>query len=267
MTKLQKLAITVFLMVALQFSDAKESKLQAIPSNLNDAWRLYLNTDAKRDPGIQFPYFECFQRAAVAHDLPVTLLLALARGESDFDARAVSSANALGLMQILWPGTAQHLGINRQSELFKPCVNVDAGARYLKELLTHYRGNLHRALAAYNYGPSRIPVKQSSIPKGANWYSGYIYRHLIYVLGDMELQSVPRLTGRNHADRKLTLITFSTPYRAEAFVNRLQKREPGMKFDWFRAGIKEFDVVMLYSSQSDLTRGRRLLKQAGFTAK
>ena len=123
------------------------------------------------------------------YDLPETLLLAVARGESDFEPTARSKANAHGVMQILWPTTARHLGIYRLSELYDPCTNIDAGARYLKELVARFDGNLHLALAAYNYGPERISADVANIPKGATWYSGYIYRHLDYVLGDGRVSS------------------------------------------------------------------------------
>lgn len=91
-----------------------------------------------------------FLVAALEYGLPESLLLAVARGESDCEARARSRANAHGVMQILWPDTAKHLGINRLSDLYEPCTNIDAGARYLKELLARYDGNVHLALAAYN---------------------------------------------------------------------------------------------------------------------
>jgi len=139
---------------------------------LEGRWRTYAAGAAETRPALEFPYAHCFQQAATAHDLPETLLLAVARGESDFQPKARSHANAYGLMQILWPGTAKHLGLERLSELLEPCTNVDAGARYLRELLENYDGNLHRALAAYNYGPSRIPKTGQDLPDGAVWYSG-----------------------------------------------------------------------------------------------
>ena len=245
---------------------AAKRRLEVTPGQ-SDAWHQYLIENALREPKFEFPYEHCFRRSAAAHGLPVTLLLAVARGESDFNPRAVSHANALGLMQILWPGTARHLGINRRSRLFDPCTNVDAGARYLKELLTHYDGDLHRVLAAYNYGPSRVPVKGGTIPKGAQWYSGYIYRHLSYVLGKgtQKKKDAPKENYRD--ERKLLLIAFGTPYRAEAFVENLQQTAPGVRLDWFRDDVKTFKVVMLYNGQDDLVRSKRLLRRAGFTVR
>ena len=169
-------AVLLFALAATG-SSAKEN-------DYDSAWQAYTNSGTGIEPVYRFPHATCFGAAAVEYELPETLLLAVARGESDFEATARSRANAHGVMQILWPDTAKHLGIHRLSQLYDPCTNIDAGARYLKELLELYDGNLHLALAAYNYGPRRIPSDGRPIPSGANWYSGYIYRHLQYVLGE-----------------------------------------------------------------------------------
>lgn len=257
----------VFGCLMLATASAQANTLLIVPPGLDDAWRQYLAEDATREPDLEFPYENCFRRSAAIHGLPVTLLLAVARGESDFNPRAVSRANALGLMQILWPGTAHHLGIYRRAELFQPCKNVDAGARYIKELLIDYGGDLHRTLAAYNYGPSRIPVKGSHIPNGASWYSGYIYQHLAYVLGNGAPKTKAAHKENYHDKHKLELITFGTPYRAAAFVENLQQTAPGVRLDWFREDVKSFKVVMLYSGKSDLARSKHVLYRAGFTVR
>jgi hypothetical protein len=166
-------------------------------------------------------------------------------------------------MQILWPGTAKHLGIHRLSDLYDPCTNIDAGARYLKELLAHYDGNLHLALAAYNYGPGRIAQDGSAIPSGANWYSGYIFRHLNYVLGTNQARPAVADTLYS-AIGQSTLLTFGEPYRAEAFIERLEARSPGLSLDWFRRGTGEFEVVMTYVSREEFDRSARQLESAGF---
>jgi hypothetical protein len=147
--------------------------------------------------------------------------------------------------------------------IWDPCTNIDAGARYLKELLGHYNGNLHLALAAYNYGPRRIPVDGGTIPSGANWYSGYIFRHLNYVLGDGE-------AGKPVGDAlyselgQSTLVTFGEPYRAEAFVESLEEQAPGLKLDWFRRGTGEFEVVMTYADRQEFDSSAKMLRSAGF---
>ena len=226
------------------------------------AWQRYLARETSIDPDYRFPHANCFRAAARSHRLPETLLLAVARGESDFNATARSRANAHGVMQIQWPETARHLDIHRLSDLYDPCTNIDAGARYLKELLARYDGDLHLTLAAYNYGPSRIPKNAVTIPSGATWYSAYIYRHLDYVLGDRRNDPVaPSLysdVGRS------VLVSFGEPYRARAFVERIETRVPNVKLDWFRKGVGRFDVVLTYDDKEEYTASAQLLTRAGF---
>jgi hypothetical protein len=232
-------------------------------TNLDKAWRDYLANDTDLAPSYTFPHAHCFTRAANAHDLPETLLLAVARGESDFEPTARSKADAYGVMQILWPGTANHLGIHRLSELYDPCTNIEAGTRYLKELLERYKGNVHLALAAYNYGPGRIATNGQNIPSGAEWYSGYIYRHLGYVLGDR----APMNTGARQLYSDLgrtTVVRFGEPYRAAAFIEQMEAYAPDLELDWFRQGVGQFVVILSYADRDEFTRSANLLSRAGF---
>jgi hypothetical protein len=80
------------------------------------------------------------------------LLRAVIEKESGYLPCAVSSAGAQGLMQLM-PATAAGLGV---ADPFNVRENVDAGARFLKQLLDRYDGNLVLALAAYNAGPNRV---------------------------------------------------------------------------------------------------------------
>ena len=227
------------------------------------SWQDYLASRADLEPAYRFPHATCFKAAALAHDLPESLLLAVARGESDFEPTARSRANAHGVMQILWPGTARHLGIHRLSELYDPCTNIDAGARYLGELLQRYDGNLHLSLAAYNYGPGRIATNGRNIPPGAQWYSGYIYRHLNYVLGENKGRKPVPDTLYSDIGQS-TLLTFGEPYRAEAFIERLEGSSPELNLDWFRRGTGEFEIVMTYANREEFERSARRLRSAGF---
>ena len=227
------------------------------------AWRNYIENDTSLKPSYQFPHASCFRAAAASHNLPETLLLAVARGESDFEATARSRANAHGVMQILWPGTANDLGIHRLAELYDPCTNIDAGTRYLKQLLQRFNGNLHLALAAYNYGPQRIAANTTDIPSGALWYSNYIFRHLNYVLGDRQTRPRPGEHLYSELGRS-TLVSFAEPYRAAAFVNGLEQRSPDLQLDWFREGVGEFSVVLIYEDREHFQKSARLLASAGF---
>jgi soluble lytic murein transglycosylase-like protein len=90
-----------------------------------------------------------------------SLLRALIRQESLFEAAAKSRAGALGLMQLM-PTTARSLSKSvlgqryRKSFLYDPGINARLGAAYLKNLLNQYDGRVLWALAAYNGGPGRI---------------------------------------------------------------------------------------------------------------
>lgn len=235
----------------------------ASDAGLDRAWRDYLVNDTGVAPGYTFPYEHCFTRSANAHGVPQTLLLAVARGESDFEATAKSRADAYGVMQILWPTTANHLGIDRLSELYDPCTNIDAGTRYLKELLTRYEGNLHLALAAYNYGPNRISTDGRNVPSGAEWYSGYIFRHLNYVLGDRQTPQPSAIHAYSDLGRS-TIVSFAEPYRAAAFIARMESHAPGLELDWFRKDVGKFDVVLSYRDRGEFNESANLLSRAGF---
>ena len=89
--------------------------------------------------------------AADRYGLPRQLVRSVVKAESGFQAHAISRKGAIGLMQLM-PGTAQDLGANPHD----PAQNVDAGTRYLRDLLLKYNGGLFHALAAYNAGPGAV---------------------------------------------------------------------------------------------------------------
>ena len=94
---------------------------------------------------------ELADRAADKYGLPRDLVRSVMAAESGFHPLAVSPKGAIGLMQLM-PGTAADLGVNP----YDPAQNVDAGARYLRDLLSKYDGGLRHALAAYNAGPAAV---------------------------------------------------------------------------------------------------------------
>lgn len=84
------------------------------------------------------------------------LVLAFARTESGFRAKAVSTAGARGVMQLL-PGTASLVdGKGSKAELNDPAYNLGLGERYLQNLMTQTNGNLFQLAAAYNAGPAAL---------------------------------------------------------------------------------------------------------------
>lgn len=247
-----------WLLLPLLLASLTAAAKPADPSSTAARWRAMEARLPALEPGRSFPYADCFRRAARRHGLPLPLLLAVARGESDFDPRAVSSAGALGLMQILWPGTARDLGIRQKQRLFDPCTNVDAGTRYLKKLSRRYGGDLYLSLAAYNYGPARIPVGATSIPRGADWYSGYILRHLDYVL-----DKPGGGAGRYRDEGRMEVIRFARPYRAEAFADSLVRAHPKLRLTVFREPRGDFRVVLLYADAAERSAGLDILQTRG----
>lgn len=255
--------IAVLVSVSVQAAASLDTPTKA--SDLEYAWQLFAKDDSGPEVTAVFPYGKCFKAAAQVHGLPEILLLAVARGESAFDPLARSSADAYGLMQILWPGTARHLGIESRKQLLDPCTNVDAGARYLRELLNRYGGNLHRALGAYNYGPARVPVSGGVVPAGAVRYSGYITRHLDNMLASGTGTGSGTAAGSVGSGGKLLLIRFRRPYRAAAYVDSLQPILGDIRLDWRPRTDGWFDVVMVYDNASQMARGKRRLSQLGIT--
>lgn len=98
--------------------------------------------------------------ASERHGLPQWLIAAVIHAESLYNPQAVSSAGAVGLMQLM-PGTAQRYGVyNRQN----PEQNVEAGVSYLRDLLLMFDNNLDLALAAYNAGENAVKKYGNRIP-------------------------------------------------------------------------------------------------------
>jgi len=267
--KFTKLIICLFL---LGYGQSALGAVKNSSLDLEASWHDYLATDARKIPTTRFPYEHCFKSAAQKHDLPLSLLLAVARGESNFKPNAKSDRNCHGLMQIQWPGTAKHLGIYRLSALYNPCTNVNAGAKYLKELLDRYDNNLHLALAAYNYGPNRIDKTRISgqIPEGAKWYSGYIFHHLERIIQGATVPGKSALANQPSSfirQKHVPIITFTRPYRAAGFYDHLRKRAPDLNIEWYRTGLGRYKVVMLYSDKQGLESGKTKLRGLGIKVK
>jgi soluble lytic murein transglycosylase-like protein len=104
---------------------------------------------------------QLIEQAAARYDLPAPFLHSVAKAESGYRREAVSPKGAVGLMQLM-PSTAQELGADPHD----PQQNVDAGARYLRDLLLKYQNDpyqLRLALAAYNAGPGAVD-RHNGIP-------------------------------------------------------------------------------------------------------
>ena len=101
---------------------------------------------------LDVPFANFISESARVHGVAPELVASVIAVESNFNPNAVSWRYARGLMQLM-PQTAARFGVTK---IFDPQQNIDAGTRYLKELLVRYKGDLSLTLAAYNAGPERV---------------------------------------------------------------------------------------------------------------
>jgi hypothetical protein len=141
----------------------------------NMAWAEAENSGAKTDKRLSdIPYITCFNRSAERYEVDLELAIAVAIVESSLNPEAVSSSEAIGVMQIKWPLTAEHLGITQRELLFDPCINIDAGVSYLKELIDknaeiESTDPLIQALGSYHLGPTTIANAEEFPQKAADY--------------------------------------------------------------------------------------------------
>lgn len=104
-------------------------------------------------------YHSVINRAAHKHQLDPALIRAVIHAESAFNARAVSRAGAMGLMQLM-PETAKDMGV---TNAFLPEENILGGSKYLAQMLKQFNGDIALACAAYNAGPTTV-TQYNGIP-------------------------------------------------------------------------------------------------------
>lgn len=137
------------------------------------------------------------------HRLHPALLRAVIKAESDFDPRAVSRAGAIGLMQLM-PQTAVRFEVR---DLYDPDENVGGGAKYLRQLLDRFHGNLPLALAAYNAGENLVDRYQSLPPiDETRQYVKKVLRYYRGFLSREEIVSAAIISPRAHATQLPPLV-------------------------------------------------------------
>ena len=154
---------------------------------------------------------EIFQQAADTYQVPVSLLKAVAKAESDFNPNCVSSAGAVGIMQLM-PETARELGV---TNLYDPEQNIMGGAKELAGNLEYYNGDVSLALAAYNAGRGAVK-KYGGIPPYTETQN-YVKKVLAYMNEDI---NVPDITTSD-----TTTTTTSTKKQTQCKVDALSAEE------------------------------------------
>ena len=117
-------------------------------------------------------YDSYFKAAAKKYNVSESLLKAIAKAESDFNPNDVSSAGAIGIMQLM-PETAAGLGVKNP---YDPEQNIMGGAKCISLKLKEFNGNIRLALAAYNAGSGAVR-RNGGVP---SYCKSYVNKVLSY---------------------------------------------------------------------------------------
>ena len=129
-------------------------------------------------------YHPIVKKVAKKYGLDIELVHTVIRAESNYDAFAISSAGAMGLMQLM-PATASQYGVQN---IFDPAQNIEGGVRYLKDLVALYGGKTSLVLAAYNAGQEAVR-KYKGVPPYPETRA--------YIAGILRNYKKPTITSKN----------------------------------------------------------------------
>ena len=135
----------------------EEPGARTLPASLAAAGCEFPSASARRVPN---SWENGLATIAAETKIDPRLLQAVIWAESRCNPVAVSPKGARGLMQLM-PGTARQYGVH---DAFDPLQNIKGGARYLRDLLELFSGNVELALAAYNAGPKNVIDAGMRIP-------------------------------------------------------------------------------------------------------
>lgn len=149
-----------------------------------------------------------FKDAASKYNVSESLLKSVAKAESNFNTNAVSSAGAIGIMQLM-PSTAESLGV---TDPYDATQNIMGGAKLLSQLLKKYNNNTSLALAAYNAGSGNVD-KYGGIPpfKETQNYVKKVLAYLDEYSNSTSSTTIYATTSNNSEDTSHVYSIFAQP--------------------------------------------------------
>ncbi|MGH1353131.1 MAG: lytic transglycosylase domain-containing protein [Methyloligellaceae bacterium] len=153
------LGLFFFTGLLLLSSIAEASSRQSKTNSLAKPTVACMGHSAERVAELEYSFHRQISKYAYQNGLNPNFIKAVISVESCFNHKAVSRAGAMGLMQLM-PATAKWLGV---TDAFDSSQNLEAGARYLKQLAKRFDNDYKLALAAYNAGPGNVR-KYKGIP-------------------------------------------------------------------------------------------------------
>lgn len=133
-------------------------------------------------------YDDFIHEASLLYAIPVPLIRAVIRVESDYDPRVVSSVGARGLMQLM-PAVLRDMGVSNAHD---PRENILGGTRLLRVLANRYQGDLVRTIAAYHAGAGSLARYGDNVPPYPNtrkYLRMVVDRYYQYVADERKLRA------------------------------------------------------------------------------
>ena len=158
--------------------------------------------------------------AARTYQLDPNFIKAVIKTESNFNPYARSPKGAQGLMQLM-PGTARDMNVQ---DAYDPRQNIMGGARYLRQMLNQFGGDMTLSLAAYNAGPNRVaPIwAVPNIPETRNYVARVMQHYHAYRGGAEGRDPAPSMRRfARTTPRPVTIGVSSQPVSSSIRVKRL----------------------------------------------
>ncbi len=165
-----------------------------------------------------------FEKASKTYGVPMPLLTAMAKQESNFQADATSKSGAMGIMQLM-PATAAHFNCTNP---YDPEQNIMAGAKYISELLDKYDGNVSLALAAYNAGSGNVD-KYGGIPPFTETQN-YVAKITAYMEEGVTLPDGTAVSGGSDSNFASSLLSKLGSDGFEEILNKIFSYDDYLKF-------------------------------------